>query len=107
MSVKLNRDTSSGTALVEVAVAVLVLAVIVAAGVYVMNHRAASNPDTSTNTTAAAQPGTTASIDQLTQSDAIREQQVYSSAAAQAQQDALSANTAASNVGGAYNESTL
>lgn len=104
MNARSSRDNSSGTALVEVAVAALVLAVLIAGGVYVMNHRAAAP---STNTATAVQPGTTASIDQLTQSDAKSEQQIYSNASTQAQQDALSANTAASNVGGAYDESTL
>lgn len=99
------KDKSAGMALVEAAVAVLVLGVIVAGSMYVINHRPASS--SSTTNTVTAQPGTTASIDQLTQNDAQTEQQASTKADAQVQQDALSANSATSNVGGAYNESTL
>jgi flagellar basal body-associated protein FliL len=108
MNATSNRSNSSGTALVEIAVTVLVLAVVIAGGVYVMNHRSVTPSSTNTSTTTpAAQTGTTASIDQITQNDANTEQQADGSADAQTQQDALGANTAASNVGGAYNESTL
>lgn len=94
-------------AIVEAAVAILVLAVIVAGSVYVINHKPTSPSTNTTTSTTTAQPGTTASIDQLTQSEAQTEQQADKGADSQTQQDALSANNAASNVGGAYNESTL
>jgi uncharacterized protein (DUF927 family) len=104
------KDNSAGMALVEAAVAVLVLAVIVAGSIYVINHRpadASTTASTTTTNTTSSQPGTTASIDQLTQNDAQSEQQSATAGDAQTQQDALSANSAASNVGGAYDESTF
>lgn len=102
-----TENHSAGVAVVEAAAAMLILAVLVAGSVYVINHQPTGANTSTTTSATTAQPGTTASIDQLTQNDAQVEQQADTNADTQAQQDALSANSAATNVGGAYNESTL
>lgn len=112
MGILRRNDPRSGFALLGM---LLILVVIVAAGaigVYVWQHR--TNTTTQNNTTASttgtaptAAAGTTAHVLQLTQSDAQDESKIDSGADAQAQQDAQSANTAQSNVGGAYNETTF
>jgi len=113
------RYRNRGFALVEAVLIVLVIAALVGIGAYVVQHRtstlnssstgntSASNNGSGSNSSAVPANGTTASVDALTQADANSESGVDTKADTQAQQDAGSANTAVSNVGGAYNETTF
>ena len=100
-----QQTGASGFTAVEAVLVIVVLAAVVGVGIFVVHREHAAN--TTANTQAAAPAGTSASVDQLTQQDAQTEAAVDGQGDSQVQQDALSANSAVSNVGGAYNESTL
>lgn len=110
MKLSKQEDKSAGFALIEMVLILVILTAIVGVGVYVMRQKQNANSTLSSNGSALrtkAQPGTAASIEQLTAQDAQTEAGVDSSADNQTQQDATSANTAVSNVGGAYDEASL
>lgn len=102
-----------GFAALEAVLVIVVIAGIVAAGLYVFNkkHQVASTSNAAN--TASSQPatppinGTSASVSQLAQQAANTEASVDTSNDAQAQQSITAANSAAGNVGGAYNENNL
>lgn len=99
-----------GFAIVETALIIVIIAVIVGVGYWVVKQRNKNNLNSSSsmsNTskiTAAA--GTTASIDQLTQSDSKAEAAIDQKYEASEQSAVTSTNTALNNLGGAYNESS-
>lgn len=103
-------ENKQGFALVEGILLLVIVAAVIGVGVYVIHQKhksektLASNSGTSAQTKAPA--GSTASVDQLTQQDSQTEASVDSSADGTAQQDAMSANSAVSNLGGAYNEAS-
>jgi len=101
-------NKSAGFAVVEALLIIVILAGIVGIGVYIMHQRQTTKTTASGATSQTQAPaGTTSSIDQLTQQDAQTEAGTDSQADNQMQQDATSANSATSNVGGAYNEANL
>lgn len=108
-----KSEGGAGFAVVEAVLVLVIVAGVIGAGAYVYStHHKKSTTDaslTSSSSTNQAVPlnGTTSSINQLTQQDAQVEGNVDKSADAQSQATAASANTAASNVGGAYNENNL
>jgi uncharacterized protein (UPF0333 family) len=102
---------NNGFSAVEALLVIVIVAAVVGTGLYI-NHRHKSKVTSSTSSVAkaptpSAQPGTTASITQLTQQDATTEQAVDKNYDSQTQQTATSANPAAANVGGAYDASSL
>jgi len=106
-------DRQHGAAAFEVLAAIVVLVLIAGAGAYVVHRDHNSSKTTNLGTLSsdgqatAAKPGTTSYIDEVTQQAAATEQNTDNSYDSQYQQAATSANTAMSNLGGAYNESTL
>jgi len=100
----------AGVAVFEVLAVVVVLALVVGAGMYVAHKhktpsQAASN--TSNSQTVTTKPGTTANVDQLVEQAASSEQTSASSYDTQYQQAATSSDSAMSNMGGAYNDSSF
>lgn len=104
MSSQNRRVQSAGMVPVDAIIAIVVVAAIVGVGVFVIQHR--QTPSTA-STIPSVTAATSASIEQLTQGDAQAEQQADKNADTQSERDATSANSAVSNVGGAYNETTL
>lgn len=109
-----KNEGGAGFAVVEAVLVLVIVAGVIGAGAYVYSahHKKSTDTEasvTNTSSTTQAVPlnGTTSSIDQLTQQDAQSEANVDKSADAQSQSAATSANAAASNVGGAYNENNL
>lgn len=112
MKVSPREDRSAGFAVVEALLILVILAAIVGVGAYVVRQKHNANSTlgsgTGGNSTSTKAPaGTTTSIDQLTQQDAQTEAGVDAAADNSTQQTSTSANGAASNVGGAYNETNL
>jgi prepilin-type N-terminal cleavage/methylation domain-containing protein len=112
------KNSDSGFSIVELLIVLVVIAAIVAAGIYVAhrdnkNKLASGSVVTSSSTSSAAtsQPSSTtitptnvsATIDQITQQTEQAEANTYSAADAQIQQIAVSPNAAVANMGGAYN----
>jgi FlaG/FlaF family flagellin (archaellin) len=92
----------------------LMIAVVAIVGglvyVYILRSNNSSNsatPTASTSQGVSAPAGTTSSITQITEQDAQTEIGVDKSADSQTQQNADSANSAANDVGGAYNASNF
>ena len=104
------QKSQQGFSAVETVLVVVILAAIVGVGYYVW-HQGQSSTTLSDNgnssKTTKAPAGTSASIDQLTTQDAQTETAADNAADGQTSQNATSANTALTNVGGAYNESNL
>lgn len=110
MKASSSKGRAQGFAVVETLLILVIIAGIVGIGAYVLRQKNNANSTLSSSTAPAvtsAPAGTTAAIDQLTQQDAQAETSVDSAADAAAQQAATSANSAVSNVGGAYNETSL
>lgn len=111
MKTSSKQDKSAGFAVVETLLVLVILAAIVGVGMYVVRQRNNANSTLSGNgiapTSVKAPAGTTASVSQLTQQDAQTEAGADSSADSSVQQNSTSANGAANNVGGAYNETNL
>lgn len=104
------RTDQKGFSMVEAVLVVVIVAAIAGVGLYVMKQKQQTNKTVSSNSAAThANPpqGTSASVDQLTQQDAQTEAGVDHAADNQTGQDATSANSAVSNLGGAYNETSL
>jgi Tfp pilus assembly protein PilV len=106
------RKTQQGFSIVETLLAIIVIAAIAGLGfwVYHQNHKttATNNSTTASNNTAAATTaGTTQSIDNLTQQDVTSEQAIDSRYASTDQTTTQSANGAAANMGGAFDETTF
>lgn len=108
----LSQTGTAGFAAIEAVLVLVVVAAIVGIGGYVLQQKRTANSTpgahgSSSLAQSASPPGTTASIDQLSQHEAQSEAGVDKSADSQAQQS-VNANTSAdSNVGGAYDENTL
>lgn len=113
MHVPIKKDNSAGFAAVEAVLIVVIIAVIGGVGAYVLKQNNAANHSLSSASHAdntAAIPvsaGTTASIDQLTQLDAQSETDAYTAGDTQTQTNTSDANSAVTNVGGAYDETSL
>lgn len=109
MKFALQKKENAGFAVIEATLAIIIIAAILGLGLYVMKQRNTSSSINSTSSALVpqAQAGTTASIGQLTQIDAQNEAGVDSSGDNQTQQNVSSADSAISNVGGAYDETTL
>lgn len=110
MKLSSDKSGSAGFTLVETVLVLVILAAIVGVGVYVVRQKQNANSTlsgTSSGLRTKAPAGTSASIDQLTGQAAQTEAGADSSADNQTQQNATSANTAVSNVGGAYDEASL
>jgi len=107
MSDKARRQ--QGFALVESLLIIVIIALIVGVGYWVVTQRNKNNTTATSDsqtTTAKAPEGTTASIDQLTQADSQAEAAIDSKYAANEQTNSTSTNAALKNLGGAYNESS-
>lgn len=104
---------ASGFSAVEAVLVIVVLIGIVGAGYLVLarKHQSASNSNVSNASTSQPQSpplnGTTASVSQISQADTQAETKAESAGDGQTQQSVTGANTAANNVGGAYNENNL
>ena len=113
MRVPLLKDNTAGFAAVEAVLLVVILAIIGGVGTYVaqQKHTADSTLASSNSKSVPARtpvtPGSATSIDQLTQKDAQAEANIDKSADSQAQQNAISSNSAVTNVGGSYDETNL
>jgi cytoskeletal protein RodZ len=104
------RQGQGGFAMLELVVLVILVLALAGVGLYIAHKRHATTPMAATSngqTTAAAKPGTTSSVDQITTQAAASEQNSVDSYDTEYQQAATSDNSAMSNLGGAYNESTL
>jgi Tfp pilus assembly protein FimT len=111
------RRSDQGFSTVETLLVLVVIATITGLGfwVYRQNHTKttanSSNSSvagsTSSPATTSAAPGTTASIDSLTTQDVNSEQSIDSKYSNNDQTNAASANAAASNLGGAYDETSF
>lgn len=103
------KVSQRGFSVVEAFVVIVVIALVGGVG-YVAYHRhqtknASSNK--TANQTAQVQPGTAASVDNLVLQDGTDESAIDSKYTSTYQTNAQSTDQAASNVGGAYNESNL
>lgn len=116
MRVNTRKSADGGFAVIELVLVLVIVAGIVGIGVYVFKQKQNANDLTATTATTvptvksvAKVPaaGTSAAIDELTNTDASAEMSASNGSDNQLQQDALSANTTVSNVGGAYNESSF
>lgn len=87
---------------------VLVVIAVGLVGYRVYHNRNTTNVSSTTQVTPpAAQPGTTQAIDNLTSQAMSNQSSIDSQYTNNAQSTATSANGAASNLGGAYNEATF
>ena len=110
-----KQEGSDGFAVVEVVLILVIVAGVLGAGAYVYSkHHKVNTTATTANTattTASSQSvplnGTTNSVQQLMQQEIQSETSADSSADAQNMQTVTNVNSAATNVGGAYNENTL
>lgn len=110
-----KHEVSNGFAVVEAILALVIVAGVLGAGAYVYSkhHKAntTANASNTATTTASSQAaplnGTTNSVQQLMQQEVQSETSADSSADAQNMQTVTNVNSAATNVGGAYNENTL
>jgi len=109
-----SRIDQQGFGVVEALLVIVIVGAVASIGVYVVrqkNHTdtllTKTNTTSAASTAAAPSAGTTASIDQLTEQETQTEVGVDHSADAQIGQDAVSANSAATNVGSAYNEANF
>jgi cytoskeletal protein RodZ len=109
-----SRIDQRGFGVVEALLVVVIVGAIAGIGVYVVRQK--NHTDTllnKTNTTGAASTvaapsaGTTASVDQLTEQETQTEVSADHASDARVSQDATSANSAATNVGSAYNEANF
>jgi len=105
---------STGFAIIEALLIMVIVVSVVVVGAYVLHqkHKAdntlsKASTITSTTSTEPKANGTTASVNQLTQQDAQTEAGADNAADSQAQQASTSSNSAVSNAGGAYNENNL
>ncbi|MDB5176238.1 MAG: hypothetical protein JWM81_1096 [Candidatus Saccharibacteria bacterium] len=114
MSKKILRKSSSGFALVEALLVLVIIAIIAGVGAYVLHQKNSADATLSSEakisssqspTTTAS--GTSASIDKLTQQDSQNEASVDSSSDGQIQQTSTSDSSTVSSVGSAYNENNL
>lgn len=102
-----------GFAFVETVLVLAIIGLIAGVGVYVVRQqqnaaRTAANTSVVATTPAASAPqGTSASIDQLTAQSTASELAASHSADSQFQAVATSDNSALTNLGGAYNESSF
>ncbi|HVS58756.1 MAG TPA: hypothetical protein VHD60_03385 [Candidatus Saccharimonadales bacterium] len=105
----------AGFAFIEALLVLVVIGLLVGVGLYVAKQRqnvnslSASTLGTSQDqkTKVTAKPGTAANVTELVEQSAQDEASISSQNDNAETQAALSANTAASNLGGAYDESTL
>lgn len=111
-----KQEGSNGFAVVEAILILVIVAGVLGAGAYVYSkhHKAnttanAANAATTTTASSQAEPlnGTTNSVQQLMQQEVQSETSADSSVDAQNMQTVTNVNSAATNVGGAYNENTL
>lgn len=110
-----KQEGTSGFAVVEAVLVLVIVAGVLGAGAYVYSkHHKASTTATTSNTattTASSQAvplnGTTNSVQQLMQQEVQSEASADNSADAQNMQTVTNVNSAATNVGGAYNENAL
>ena len=105
-----NKD--AGFSAIELLLVIVVIALLVGLGYifYQRKHKAASVSATTNvvkSQTVAPATGTTSSIDTLTKQDASSESSIDQKHTDSEGTTAQSANPAAANVGGAYNESSL
>lgn len=106
-----QKNKSAGFAIIEIVLVVVVVAISGVVG-YVFYQKQGTNKTASITSSSmspqlAAAAGTTASIDELTQKDALAEAGVDTGADTQAQQTATSSNEVINNVEGAYDEISL
>jgi hypothetical protein len=109
-----SRIDQKGFGVIEVLLLVVVIGAVAGIGVYVVSQKhhtsallSKTNATSAVSTAAAPSAGTSASIDQLTEQETQTEVVADHSGDSQTTQDATSANTAASNVGSAYNEANF
>lgn len=104
------KKKQAGFSVVELLLVLVMVALLVGLGYlfYQRRQKAATTTTTSTQSqTVAPTAGTTASIDSLTGQDASSESTIDQKHTSGEGTTAQSANSAAANVGGAYNESSL
>jgi len=100
--------STAGFAAVETLLLVVILGLVAGVGYWVTTQRhktTASVTSLTPSTATKAASGTATAIDQLTASDAQAETTISTKHDATTQANAASSNAAASNIGGAYNES--
>lgn len=97
-----------GFSVVAIVLVLAVLATVAGTGYVVYSRTASKSGDTASQTTTVpASNSPTSSIDSITQNDASGESKIDSQYSNSDSTAAQSASPAASNVGGAYNESSL
>ncbi len=107
-----SLHTSGGFAAVELALTLVIIGIAGGVGFWVATQHKPTTPQAavvpaSTTKVSTAKTGTTAGIDQLTAGDASAENAIDKKYQSTEQSDTTSADTAAKNVGGAYDESSL
>lgn len=107
MNTMRRTEPRAGFAFLGVLLVLVVMAVAAAIGLYVWRYHTKVGTPVRSSMTHEAATGTTTHVLQLTQGDAQTEASIDSGADMQAQQDSQSANTAQTNVGGAYDEAAF
>lgn len=105
------RQSEKGFAAVEVLLVLLIIVIVGFVGFWVYKQRGSKPTQSATTapatTTPAATTGTTAAVDQVLEAESKDEESINTKHEATAASNATSANSAASNLGGAYNETNL
>lgn len=106
-------STSNGFAVVETILVLVILGIIGAVGYWVVTQRSTNEkPADSTSSASqaskpAAKPGTLSAIDEISQQDGKTEGDISAKYETTDQSAVLSANSAAKNLAGAYDETAL
>jgi len=111
-----QRSEPTGFAPVETVLVLIIIGIIAGVGYWVATQRTNNNATTTASSSTApsvsngkvtASTGTLTAIDQLTAIDGQDETKITSQYDGADQSAALTANNAASNIGGAYNEASF
>jgi len=110
---RINKNNSLGFAAVKLLLIAIIIVIIGGVLTYVFVQRSSTNSlsnsdnNSSSSSNAVIPDGTTSSITTLTEQDAQIEASVDDASDSKIQQDAASANNAASNLEGAYDASSF
>jgi uncharacterized protein (UPF0333 family) len=110
MSFSLKKNSKmAGFTIIEGLLILVLVVLIVGVGAYVIHKKGKKTTAAASvsATNQAASPGSTSSIEQITQQDAQSESNIDGAADSQIQSNLNSSNGSTSNVGGAYNENNL
>ncbi len=106
----IDNRAQTGFAMVEAVLVLIIIGLVVGVGYWVTTQKNATKTTASSATPTGqvtAKTGTTAAIDQLTKQDAQAETAINAKEDSSDQSNAQSTNSALTNLGGAYNETSL